>query len=228
MVFADRVDAGRRLGQALMRFRDQDPVVLGLPRGGVVLAAEVARALGAPLDLISARKIGHPHSPEYAIGAVTEDGETVLNPAETAQVPKEWLETEICAQKEEAVRRRKLYGNDRPRVDVLGKTASVVDDGIATGYTVRAAVRSLKKRSPARIVVAAPVAAPRTAALLKEECDELVLLDTPDDFFAIGEFYEDFAPVSDRDLKAVMASFAGNSWTEETARSERESGEGSG
>lgn len=205
MLFADRVEAGRTLAQALNLFRDQSPTILGLPRGGAIVAAEVAKALGAPMDLALARKIGHPRSPEYAIGAVTEDGEVVLNPHETYGVPHDWLEDEIARQRQEAARRRDLYLKGRPRAKVAGRTAILVDDGIATGYTVLAAIRSLRKRGPTRIVVAAPVAPTDSVAMLKEEADEVVVLECPEPFYAIGSFYLDFLPVSDEEVCSVMA-----------------------
>ena len=207
--FKDRKDAGERLAVALERFRSEDPVVFGLPRGGVVVAAEVARSLGAPLDIVVARKIGHPGNEEYAIGAVTDDGEAVFNERDAKFVPKEWLEKETAREREEAVRRRALYAGGRGTTDLTGKTAILVDDGIATGHTVRAAVRALRKRNPARLVVAAPVAPARSVRSLAEGADEVVVLERPDEFFAISMFYTEFEPVSDSEVVALMREFAG-------------------
>ena len=215
MVFRDRQDAGRRLGTALAGF--ECAVVLGLPRGGVPVAAEVARQLGVHLGIVVARKVGHPGNPEYAIGAVTEDGVTALNEDEAALVDREWLNKEIDRQREEARRRRATYAPGE-QLDVADHTVIIVDDGIATGYTVLAAIRSVRAREPARIVVAAPVAPPRTIERLRQEADEVVVLHAPEDLFAIGAYYEDFSPVSDRTVKALLA--------EERGASPPEGGEG--
>jgi len=204
-VFVDRKDAGRQLADALRGYKDQPVVVFGLPRGGVVVAGEVASVLNAPLDLIVVRKIGHPLSPEYAIGAVSADGDVLTNPQETATVDQNWLAQELEHQVEEACRRRDLFLHGRETTDVSGKVAIVIDDGIATGFTVEAAVRMLRKRDPARIVLAAPVAAQDTADRLRPLVDKLVLLAIPDGMFgAIGAFYADFEQVSDDEVMAVI------------------------
>jgi predicted phosphoribosyltransferase len=210
MKFADRAEAGRKIADTLASRELPDPVVLGLPRGGVVVAAELANTLRAPLDLAIARKIGHPRSPEYAIGAVTEDGESFLNQAEAAKLSPAWLEAETAREVEEAKRRRKLYLGERAPIEVVGKTVILVDDGIATGFTLRAAIRSVRRKNPARIIVAAPVAPPESIHRLKSEgeADEVVVLYSPADFFAIGAYYEDFHPVSDQEVIVALQSVA--------------------
>lgn len=206
MRFRDRRDAGRRLAEALARrYGEVDGIVYALPRGGVVLGAEIAARLGAPLDLIIARKLGHPHNPEYAIGAVTEDGEVVANPRETAALPRDWLERRIESERQEAQRRHAVYLGGRPRFSPAGKTAIVVDDGIATGLTMQAAIRALQRQDPARIVVAVPVVPPDTAARLEREVDDLVALDIPDDYLgAVGAYYDEFPQVSDSEVVALL------------------------
>ena len=205
MRFRDRVDAGRRLAEALKKYRDQDGIVYALPRGGVVLGAEIARALRLPLDLIIPRKIGHPMSPEYAICAVVEEGEMVCNEWEVARVDPQWFKRVVAAEREEARRRRALYLKGRPRLPVEGKTAIIVDDGIATGLTMEAAIRDIKSKNPARVVVAVPVAPRDTAERLGREVDEIVALDIPEYYLgAVGAYYDDFPQVSDEEVVALM------------------------
>src|SRR3990167_1780746 len=174
MRWRDRLEAGQELAEALAKYKNKKAVVYGLPRGGVVLAAEVARGLNAPLDIIAARKIGHPYNPEYAVGAVTETGQLVANEAEVSDLPKNWLESEVKRQTAEALRRRRLYKNRH--LSAEGKIAIVVDDGIATGLTLKAAIKQLKAEKPARITVAVPVAPDDTAAEIEADVDSLVVL----------------------------------------------------
>src|SRR3990172_8332012 len=200
MRFKDRADAGKRLAQALKKYQNQDGVVYALPRGGVVLGAEIARALGMPLDLIIPRKIGHPMSPEYAICAVVEEGEMVCNELEVARVDPQWFKRVVAAEREEAPPPRALYPKGPPRLRVGGKTAIVVDDGIATGLTMEAAIRDIKSKNPARVVVAVPVAPRDTAERLGREVDEIVALDIPEYYLgAVGAYYDDFPQVSDEE-----------------------------
>jgi len=206
MVFADRVEAGGRLARALASYRGQDAVVYALPRGGVVVGAEVARVLGCPLDLVSVRKIGHPLSSEYAIAAVTEEGHTVTNPVEVEAVDQEWFRHEALAQQQEARRRRLLYLRGRPPIPATDKVAIVVDDGLATGLTMFAAVGELRKARPRKIVVAVPVAPPDTVRELKKSVDEVVALYMPEMFGAIGSFYLSFEQVSDAEVIQLMNS----------------------
>ena len=204
MVFADRIEAGRKLARALASYRGPDAVVYALPRGGVVVGAEVARVLECPLDLVSVRKIGHPFSPEYAIAAVTEEGNTVTNPVEVESVDQEWFRQETLAEQHEARRRRSLYLHGRSPIPATDKVAIVVDDGLATGLTMFAAVGELRKARPRKIVVAVPVAPPDTVRKLEKSADEVVALYTPEMFGAIGSFYLRFEQVSDAEVIRLM------------------------
>jgi putative phosphoribosyl transferase len=208
MHFADRRDAGRRLATALTALSDADLLILALPRGGVPVAAEIAAALGAPLDIIGVRKIGAPGQPELALGALV-DGtppEMVLNEEVAATLPgiEIHLVAERARQEEELARRRRLYLGDRPRAKVAGRTAIVVDDGLATGATMRAALIGVRRQGPRRLVLAVPVAPPETLARLEGEVDEVVCLAAPRHFFAIGVFYDDFHQVPDAEVVALL------------------------
>jgi predicted phosphoribosyltransferase len=204
--FRDRTEAGRRLAQALERHRAEEGVVYPLPRGGVVLGVEVARSLGMPLDLIIPRKIGHPSNPEYAICAVTEHGEPVCNELERAGVDEEWFKAQVQAARREARRRRELYLGGRAPLAVRDRVAILVDDGIATGLTMRAAIRDARRRGPATLVVAVPVAPAETVALLGREVDEVVALDVPDFYLgAVGAYYMDFPQLSDREVMSLLS-----------------------
>ena len=207
-MFADREDAGRQLAAKLVRFKDKDPVVLALPRGGVPIGLEVAAALDAPIDLVLVRKIGTPGQLELAVGAVVdgEKPELVINEdvKRLAGVPDDYIAQEEARQLEEIERRRKLWLGDRPRVAVKGKTALVVDDGIATGATVRAALHAVRRAGPARLVLGAPVAPPDTIASLRDDADEIVCLATPDMFWALSMFYSSFPQLDDNDVSALM------------------------
>jgi putative phosphoribosyl transferase len=207
-MFADRTDAGKKLALALNRYKGQPVVVYALPRGGVVLGVEVARSLEAPLDLIVVRKIGHPYQPEYAIGAVAEDGYVVANPAETGTLDKRWFDGAAANELREARRRRTLYLGGRPPVAVQDKIAIIIDDGLATGLTMQAAIHELRKRRPQKIVVAVPVAAAETADRLRSEVDDLVALYIPRWLRAIGTFYQSFDQISDGQVMALMNSMA--------------------
>lgn len=206
MRFRDRRDAGQRLAQKLAsKYRGEEGVVYALPRGGVVLAAEITQRLGMPLDLIIARKIGHPHNPEYAIGAVTGGGEVVSNPLEVRRVPRDWYQRQIAAERQEAERRRQVYSGGRAPLSAAGKTAIIVDDGIATGMTMQAAIRAIRHQRPARMVVAVPVVPADTAARLEREVEEVVALDIAADYLgAVGAYYDDFPQVSDREVIALL------------------------
>lgn len=199
--FRNRAEAGQRLARLLEKYRGQEAVVYALPRGGVVVAKEIARELHCPLDLIIVRKIGHPRNPEFGIGAVTEAGRMFLNEAIVRTLDPKWLEAEIDKQQKEAQRRRELYLKDTEPVEVKGKTAIIVDDGIATGSTMFVAIKELRHRQPARIVVAVPVSPKDTAEAVKQEVDEFVAISAPDYFLgAIGAYYDDFAQVSDAEV----------------------------
>jgi predicted phosphoribosyltransferase len=208
MIFRDRIDAGQLLAKQLVRYRDEQPVVLALPRGGVPVALEIAKALKAPLDLILVRKIGAPYSPELAIGAIVDGGqaEKVINAdiVRSLNVPESYIEEHAARELEEIERRRSLYLGDRPRIDIKDRTAIVVDDGIATGATVLAALRAARRAGPAKLVLAVPVAPTVTVERLKTECDELVCLDAEIDFGAISLFYVNFPQLDDDEVVALL------------------------
>jgi putative phosphoribosyl transferase len=209
-LFADREDAGRQLAAKLVRFKDKNPVVLALPRGGVPIGREVATALDAPMDLILVRKIGAPGQPELALGAVVDGArpELVINEDVRAMlhVTDDYIAEAEARQLAEIGRRRELWLGDRPRIAVEGKTALIVDDGIATGATVRAALHAVRRARPARLVLAAPVAPPDTIESLRDDADEIVCLATPAAFWAISMFYLDFPQVADAEVSAMMAA----------------------
>jgi len=209
MRFKDRADAGRKLAQALNSYANQEGVVYALPRGGVVLGVEVARALRMPLDLLIPRKLGHPLQPEYAIGAVVESGEMVVNQWEVSRVDPQWFKHEVEAERHEARRRRELYLGGRAPAAVKGKIAIIVDDGIATGLTMEVAIRDARYREPGRLVVAVPVAPPETVERLAREVDEFVVLDrSPYYLGAVGAYYDYFTQVSDDEVVALLRSMA--------------------
>lgn len=205
MIFSDRTDAGRRLATLLAKYQTQQGVVYALPRGGVIVALEVARLLGWPLDLVIARKIGHPAQPEYAIAAVTEAGEIAANAREVDRVDPQWFERAVAAQRAEASRRHQVYLGKRQAPDVRDKVAIVIDDGIATGLTVRAALMALRARQPSRLVLAVPVAPADAASDLSDLVDEIVAVDLPHSFLgSVGNYYRDFHQVSDEEVIAAL------------------------
>ena len=192
-MFRDRADAGRQLAAKLTRFRGSPgAVVYGVPRGGVVVAAEVARILGLPLDIVVVRKIGAPANPEYAVGAIDQDGNVMRNPE--ARVSSDYLEREAPMVRAEIERRIAAYRRGRPEVPVRGKTAIVVDDGIATGLTARAAVEFLRSHGAACVVLAVPVIARASADEIGRVVDDLAAVETPTSFYAVGQFYESLRP----------------------------------
>lgn len=207
MLFRDRKEAGSRLGKALLSFKGRDVIVLGIPRGGVVVASEVAKALGAPLDIVVTRKIGAPGQEEYGIGAVTQEGDIILDrrAAESVGASEEYLSSEAERKKDEVRERVAGLRGQAPYPDLGGKIVIIVDDGIATGRSVAAAVMSVKKRKPARVVVAVPVAPSEARGILQEVGAELVCLETPWTFFAIGEFYGNFQQVDEAEVKHILA-----------------------
>ncbi len=220
-VFRDRRDAGRRLGERLAPLARERPVVIGLPRGGVPVAFEVARALGAPLDVLVARKIGAPGNPELGIGAIAEGGVRVLNDFALRALqlsPEEIEHSAARAERELDERLARYRGPERAPVAVEGRTAILVDDGIATGGTVRAALRALRARDPLRLVLAVPVAAQESLDALAAECDEIVCLQAPEPMWAIGYWYEQFGQTSDDEVRALLAQAATGSAPAEAAR----------
>jgi len=208
VLFSDRSDAGRKLAERLMHLAGESPVVLALPRGGVPVGFEIAKALGAPLDLVLVRKIGAPFQPELALGAVVDGGraETVLNEdlVREFQIPESYIAEESARQLEEIERRRELYLAGRASVPVEGRTAIVVDDGIATGATMEAALHATRRAHPKRLVLAVPVAPPDTIERLRPQADEVVCLAVPRLFGAIGAFYEDFLQLSDEEVVDLL------------------------
>jgi putative phosphoribosyl transferase len=210
-IFRDRAEAGALLATEVVRRRAGQPreevVVLGLPRGGVPVAAAVARAIDAPLDVIVVRKLGVPYQPELAMGAIGEDGARVLNDQVLAVAgvrAKDLAEVER-RERIELERRARAYRGDRPPINLVGETAIVVDDGIATGSTVAAACQIARQRGAARVVVATPVAPPSSIHRLAAVADDVIALLTPEDFFAIGEWYLDFSPTSDDEVRQLLA-----------------------
>src|SRR5215831_11074091 len=211
MSFMDRADAGRKLAQALLTYRDQQPVILALLRGGVPVAAEVAATLDAPLDLILVRKIGVPTQPELAMGAVVDGGLPIVvrNDEVIRMAGVDEAEFEAIRDNElaEIERRRRLYLGDRAAVDVAGRVAVVIDDGVATGATTRAALRATRMRRPSKLVLAIPVAPTDALAALREEADHVICLEDHEFFGAIGFFYADFRQLSDQQVKDTLARF---------------------
>ena len=209
MKFLDRADAGARLAAQLVHLKDRMPVVLALPRGGVALGRVIADRLGAPFDVVLVRKIGVPWQPELALGAVADGGTPEIFVDERMQqalaIPPDYVREETAQLLAEIERRRLIYCAGRPPVEVSGKTAIVVDDGIATGSTMRVALRAVRRRGPAHLVLAAPVAAPETLAALKDEADETVCVATPAGLGAIGFYYDDFHQMSDDEVTELLA-----------------------
>lgn len=206
--FRDRTDAGRRLADKLKHYANRDDVVvLGLPRGGVPIGYEVARALHAPLDVFVVRKIGLPWQEELAMGAVASGGVRVLdrNLIRVAHVSDDDVERIAQSEERELERRERLYRGDRPFPALRGKTVILVDDGLATGASMRAAVEALRHEEPARIVVAVPVAAPETCDAFRDFVDEIICAETPEPFQAVGLWYDDFSQTTDDDVRALLA-----------------------
>jgi putative phosphoribosyl transferase len=228
--FADRTEAGRRLAERVLNLESEHPVVLALPRGGVPVAFEVAKALAAPLDLVLVRKIGAPFQPELAIGAVVdgEHPELVVNRdlIEECGVPDSYLESERQRQLEEIERRRQLYLGGRARAPIEGRTAIVVDDGIATGATMEAALHATRRAGPRHLVLAVPVAPPDTLERLRPEVDQVVCLMMPAYLGAIGSFYRDFRQLGDEEVITLLEQAA--SWAAASGRGRPEPGPAGG
>jgi putative phosphoribosyl transferase len=207
MRFRDRRDAGRRLAAELVDLAQEQPVVVALPRGGVPVAAEVAQALGAPLEIFGVLKVGAPGNPELAVGAIAEDGSGVLDPRSAGRLgmTQAMLDEALERDAKELRRRVERYRGGRAPIAVGGRTVIVIDDGLATGLTVLAAVRALRRRDPARIVVAVPVGSDESVSMLAEEVDRVVCLMTPEPLLGVGRWYWNFAPVSDDQVIEALA-----------------------
>jgi putative phosphoribosyl transferase len=203
-LFKDRTDAGRKLAAALADrpVFGQDPLVLALPRGGVPVAFEVAKLLNVPLDIFLVRKLGVPNREEYAMGAIASGGIRVVNEevVRMLRIPDAVVEEVARREQNELERREKAYRGDRPKPELSGRTVILVDDGLATGATMRAAVRAARAEHPLRIVVAVPTASPETCASLGDLADEIVCLDTPSPYTAVGAWYEDFSQTTDEEV----------------------------
>jgi putative phosphoribosyl transferase len=206
MRFADRHEAGRLLAEHLRPLASSQPIVLALPRGGVPVGYQVATALGAPLEVFVVRKIGAPMQPELGLGAIAEGGIVVLDERLCAEVGVEAseLDAAMCRELDEITRRVQVYRRGRSLPSLRGRTVILVDDGIATGGTARAALRALREAGPARLVLAVPVAASDSILSLRNECDQVVALSVPDHLYAVGLHYRDFEQVSDRDVLAFV------------------------
>lgn len=207
MILKNRSKAGQLLAEKLVDFIDNDTVVLALPRGGVVLGSEISKRFNIPLDIVAVRKIGHPDNPEYAIGAVDSKGYTVLNENETGAVDPLWLRKKIEDERDEAIRRLVKYTEGRKQLTLLGKTIILVDDGIATGFTMRIALKTVKAQHPKKIIIAIPILPQETLNLLKHEgAHEVITLETPLYFLgSVGAYYEDFEQVSDKEVIRLLS-----------------------
>jgi putative phosphoribosyl transferase len=206
MRFADRIDAGKRLAALLERYTGEDVVVLALPRGGVPVAAEIARALGAPLEVIGVRKLGAPQQPEFGIGAIAEGGIRVVDQESAAMtgLGEKGIAAIERRERDELARRVHEYRGDRGLPELAGRTVIVVDDGLATGVTARAACRAVRSHGPARLILAVPVAPPRSIEALRSEADDVVVVHAPASLVSVGGWYDVFDQVSDTEVLRLL------------------------
>jgi len=207
MTFKNRQEAGQKLANKLTEYKNQpNVIILALPRGGVVNAFEIAQQLNLPLDLVVPRKIGAPFNEEYAIGAITESGEGIFDQQaiDSLKIEQSYIDKKVTTEKNEAQRRLKTYRQDRPPLDLTNKIVILVDDGIATGLTMRAAIKSIKDKKPKKIIVAVPVSARDSLKTIKKEVDQVICLDAPAFFGAVGAFYEDFSQTEDEEVINLM------------------------
>ena len=209
-MFHDREDAAHKLAAAMREFKLRNPLILAIPRGGVVTGVVLARELGAELDVVLSRKLRAPDQPELAIGAISEDGQVDLNrrAVEALGVTDEYLQQEKQHQLAEIARRKQLFRSVRPEAPISGRTVIVTDDGVATGSTMMAALQTVRPQRPSQLIVAVPVAPYDRLAALEERCDKVVCLHSPADFWAVGQFYEDFPTVEDEQVVELLKSFA--------------------
>lgn len=205
LLLKDRTDAGVRLADALQKFQGEEVIIFALPRGGVVIGAEIAKRLKAPLDLVITKKIGHPLNPEYAICALAEEGEPICNESELKRIDPSWFQDELQKARNEITRRRRDYFGTPEQQMIQGKTAILVDDGIATGFTMMAAIQEIRRREPRQVIVAIPVAPYDSVQALKALADEVVSLYVDYAFLgAVGAYYEDFRQVEDAEVIALL------------------------
>jgi putative phosphoribosyl transferase len=204
MRFKNRAEAGRQLAEVLAKYRGEDTVVYALPRGGVVLGYEIAKSLGAPLDLVITRKIGYPGNEECAVCAVAEDGHMICDRSVSSLLDQEWLRAQAEKEMQEAKRRRQVYLGGRDLLPGIGKVAIIVDDGVATGLTILLAVSEMRHSHPKKIVVAVPVSSRDAAERIRADADELIALDVPFSFVAVGEHYEQFPQLNDEEVIGLM------------------------
>lgn len=201
MRFKDRKEAGEKLAQVLEKYRGKNAVIYALPRGGVVLGAVIAQQLHLPLDLVIVRKIGHPQNPEYAICAVSEKGSLLCNHRNLYEINQDWLSNEICKEQGEAQRRHRVYLDEKEPIPAAGKVAILVDDGIATGLSMQAAIEEIKNQNPKEIVVAVPIMPRDTAEKLGIPANTVIALDKPQEFLgSVGDYYDHFPQVSDEEV----------------------------
>lgn len=212
MLFEDRREAGELLAKKLDRYRGQSPLILAVPRGGPAVALPLWRHLGGELDLTIARKVGAPDQPELAIGAVSGEGHLLLNEAlaEKLRLPEGYLESAAAKEQAEIARRLQLYRGERPPPQIEGRLVILVDDGVATGFTLRAALEGVKRGRPQKLILAVPVGPPETLAALRSAVDELYYLEAPPHFAAVGQFYRDFRQVGDSEVIAALGEAWGN------------------
>ncbi len=207
MIFRNRAEAGQELAKKLAKYREQNTIIYALPRGGVIVGAEIAQKLHWPLSLVIIRKIGHPSQPEYAVGAVSENGPAVFNESETDYLNPDWLAGAIHRQRQETRRRRLVYLKSRQPVPAQGKTAIITDDGIATGLTMRAAIAEIRQQNPQKIIVAVPVAPLEVATLIANEVDEVAALQIPENFIgSVGDYYQNFPQLTDKEVIGLLNS----------------------
>jgi putative phosphoribosyl transferase len=204
MRFKDRSQAGARLAEALIEYRGEDTIVYALPRGGVVLGYEIARRLGAPLDLVITRKIGYPGNEECAVCAVAEDGHMICDRYAASLLDAQWLSAQAERGRQEAMRRRQVYLRGQEPLSAEGKVAIIVDDGAATGLTILLAIMEIRHKNPREVVVAVPVSSPQAAELIRADADRLIALNEPPGFTAVGEHYEQFPQLGDEEVISLM------------------------
>lgn len=205
LFFKNRIDAGQKLAEALEEYRGKDIVVFGLTRGGVPVAKEVANELSSPLEPLIIRKIGHPTNPEYAVGAISAGGERVINKSEVESLDEDWFKEECEKQKNEAERRAQIFHKNKEPISLKGRTAIIIDDGVATGYTLQAAIKEVRKQQPEKIVVAVPVAPSDVIDEISAQVDECIVLCVPEQFLgAVGNYYGDFHEVTFDDVLAIL------------------------